>query len=144
MNPLPIQPPQLNTDYKELIEHLAVRWVRADLSPEWYWEGERLAEPINYLYLDYLNAIGALLLATQNPDRTKQVFTAVLKQAEGLVKSSLWVEQELTFEGIVDGADRADYLRFDLERAIQHTEGELTDEILDRYSERLKRFVDYD
>jgi hypothetical protein len=142
VNPILIQPPQLNTDYKELIEHLAVCWVKADLSPEWYWEGERLLEPISYLYLDYLNAIGALLLATQNPERTEHIFTAVLKQAEYLTKSSLWVEQELTFERIIDGADRADFLRFDLERAIQHTDGELTDAILDRYSERVKRFTD--
>ncbi|WP_018620744.1 hypothetical protein [Spirosoma luteum] len=144
MNTPTIQPHQLSTDYKVLIEHLALCWVSADLSPEWYWEGERLAEPISYLYLDYLRSIGNLLLATQDPDRTEQIFTAVLNQAQALDKSPLWVEQELTFEGIIDGADRSDFLRFDLEQAIQHTDGKVTDELLDQYSERLKRFTDYD
>jgi hypothetical protein len=118
--------------------------VRADLSPEWYWEEKQLPEPISYLYLDYLRTIGALLLATQEPVRTEQIFTAVLKQAQALDKSPLWVEQEPTFEGIIDGADRSDFLRFDLDRAIQYTDGKVTDELLDRYGERLKRFTDYD
>ncbi|WP_018619731.1 hypothetical protein [Spirosoma luteum] len=141
MNTPTIQPHQLGTDYKVLLEHLALGWVSAELSPEWYWEGERLAEPISYLYLDYLRTLGALLLATQDPDRTEQIFTAVLNQAQTLDKSPLWVEQELTFEGIIDGADRSNYLRLDLERATRHAGGEVTDQILDRYSERLKRFT---
>ncbi|WP_020607018.1 hypothetical protein [Spirosoma spitsbergense] len=65
----------------------------------------------------------------------------MLNQAQALDKSPLWVEQELTFEGIIDGADRSNYLRLDLERATQKADGEVTDQILDRYSERLKRFA---
>lgn len=136
MNTARITPPDLNkAPYKDLIEHLAVRWVVAELNPEWFWEGQRLPEPINYLYLDYLVQIGTLLLTTQNPDQTQLIFMSVLNQAEALGKSSFWVEEELKFEGMVDGADRTDFLNFELSQA-DHVD----DILLDQYSERLARF----
>lgn len=130
MNAPLITPPDLSTPpYKDLVEHLALRWVAAELPA-----------PISYLYLDFLNVIGNLLLSTQSSQRTEAIVTAVLNQAVAFGKNSYWVEQELTFEGIVDGADRRDYLRLDLERAAQSLDGEVNDENLDRYNQRLKRF----
>ena len=124
-----IGPSHLATDYKDLIEHLAVRWTAADLPA-----------PISYLYLDYVLAIGTLLLTTQSADRTRLIFTVVLNQAIALGRSSLWVEEELKFEGMVNGADRVDFLRLDLE----HNGGDVDDETLDTYNERLYRFTNDD
>lgn len=103
MNVLRIGRGQLATDFKDLIEHLAVRWTAADLPA-----------PISYLYLDYVQAIGTLLLTTQDTDQTRLIVTVVLNQAIALGRSSVWVEQELKFEGMINGADRADFLRLDL------------------------------
>lgn len=137
MNTARITPPDLSTgDYKDLIEHLAVRWLTAELPPEWFWKGERLPEPISYLYLDYLVPIGTLLLTTQNSDQSQLIFMSVLNQAQNLGKSSFWVENELKFEGMVDGADRTDFLNFELSQAAQ-----VNDTLLDQYSERLHRFT---
>ena len=129
MNVSRIGPSQLATDYKDLIEHLAVRWTAADLPA-----------PISYLYLDYVQAIGTLLLTTQNADRTRLIFTVVLNQAVTLGRSSRWVEEELKFEGMIDGADRADFLRLDLEQNGDNVD----DETLDTYNERLHRFINDD
>lgn len=113
-----ITPPDLATgNYKDLIEHLAVRWTVANLPPDRLREDERLPELINYLYLDYVRTIGTLLLTTQSLDRTQLIFMSVLNQAQRLGKSSFWVENELKFEGMVDGADRADFLNFELSQA---------------------------
>lgn|GEM_PF-1720774 len=136
-----ITPPQLATDFKDLIEHLALRWANAELSPDWFWEGQQLPEPISYLYIDYLNTIGTLLLTTQEPDCTQLIFMSVLNQAVQLGKSSLWVEEELKFEGMIHGADRADFLRLDLEQTASSNTGILDDATLDRYNERLTRFA---
>ena len=108
---------------------LAVRWTVADLPA-----------PISYLYLDYLQAIGTLLMTTQSADRTRLIFTVVLNQAIALGRSSLWVDEELKFEGMIDGADRADFLRLDLEQNGDNVD----DETLDTYKERLHRFTNDD
>ena len=81
----------LANTYKDLVSYLAMRWGAAELSPEWYWEGERLAEPIRYLYLDYLQSIGTLLLTTQDPNQTQIICISVLHQAQALDRSSFWV-----------------------------------------------------
>ena len=126
-----IQPTDLESSpHKELIQKLELLWNDADLPA-----------PISYLFLDFLNSIGNLLLSTQSPQRTQAIVTAVLDQAVAFGKHSLWVDQELTFEGIVDGTDRRDYLRLDLERAAQYLDGEINDENLDRYNQRLHRFT---
>ncbi|GAB3226794.1 hypothetical protein [Spirosoma arcticum] len=129
VNVFRIGPAQLATDYKDLIEHLAVRWTVADLPA-----------PIPYLYLDYVQAIGTLLLTTQSGERTRLIFTVVLNQAIALNRPSWWVEWELKFEGMIDGVDRADFLRLDLEQR----GGDMDDETLDTYNERLYRFTNDD
>ena len=129
MNVLRIGPAQLDTDHKDLIEHLAVRWTAA-----------HLPAPVSYRYLDYVQAIGTLLLTTQDTDRTRLIVTVVLNQAIALGRSSRWVEQELKFEGMIDGADRADFLRLDLEQTASVNNNILDDETLDTYNERLARF----
>jgi hypothetical protein len=48
------------------------------------------------------------------------------------------VEEELKFEGMIEGADRADFLRFELQQAPA-----LDDQLLDRYNERMNRFATY-
>lgn len=126
---LRIGPAQLVTDYKDLVEHLAVRWTVADLPA-----------PISYLYLDSLQAIGTRLLTTQDADRTRVIVTMVLNQAIALGRSSLWVEEELKFEGMIDGADRTDFLRLDLEQTASVNNNSLDDATLDAYNERLTRF----
>lgn len=131
MNSLIIQPHQLTTDYQGVIEHLALNWVKAELP-----------NPLDYQFADYRQMIGSLLLATQQPDLTTTILTAVLDQARALGKSSFWVEQELTFEGIVEDADRKDFLRYELHQAAHFLDGQLNDENLDRYNERLHRFPD--
>ena len=90
---------------KDLIEHGAVRWTVASLPA-----------PIPYLYLDYVQAIGTLLLTTQRADRNRLIFTGVLNQAIALSRSSRWVEEELKFEGMIDGVDRGHFLRLNLEQ----------------------------
>ncbi len=129
VNGLRIGPAQLATDYKDLIDHLARRWTAADLPA-----------PISYLYLDYVQAIGTLLLTTQDTDRTRLIVTRVLNQAMALGRSSVWVEQELNFEGMINGADRVDFLRLDLEQTASVQNNILDDQTLDTYNERLTRF----
>jgi hypothetical protein len=135
--------PDLGTTYKDFAEQLALRWSNANLSSEWHWEGEPLPEPVSYLYIDYLHTIGTLLLTTQDVERTRQLIIGVLNQAEELGRSSLWVEQELKFEGMIHGADRADFLRLDLEQTAS-VNNILDDATLDRYNERISRFDDHD
>jgi hypothetical protein len=119
-----IHPDDLDTSpFKELIQTLAFLWVRADLPAE------------GLTYADYTNTIRILLLTTQNTDRTTGIVRAVLTQATALNKTSFWVEQELKFEGMIDGADRVDFLKLDLQQT-----DPIDDESLDRYNERLKRF----
>jgi hypothetical protein len=110
---------------KELIQTLTVQWVRAEL-------------PVRGLtYADYTMAIRTLLLTTQDPDRTTAIVQAVLAQAVDLQKTAEWVEEELKFEGMIEGADRIDFLRFELEQAES-----VDDAMLDQYNERISRFAE--
>ena len=86
-------------------------------------------------YADYTTAIRTLLLTTQDLDRTTTVVLAVLAQAVDLRKTAEWVDQELKFEGMIEGADRVDFLRFELQQA-----GSVDDGMLDAYNERINRF----
>lgn len=113
-----------SSPYKELMQGLAFRWVRAELPAE------------GLTYTDYLTDIRILLLTTQDPDRTTVIVQAVLDQAVALRKSSVWVDQELKFEGMIEGADRVDFLRLDLQQT-----GTIDDAMLDTYNERMNRFL---
>ncbi|GAB3748568.1 hypothetical protein GCM10028817_07320 [Spirosoma pomorum] len=68
-------------------------------------------------------------------ERTTAIVQAVLAQAVTLRKTADWVDEELKFEGMIEGADRADFLRFDLQQT-----GDVDDDLLDRYNERMNRF----
>ena len=81
-------------------------------------------------------AIRTLLLTTQDPGRTATIIQAVLAQAIDLRKTAEWVEEELKFEGMIDGADRVDFLRFELQQAESVDDG-----MLDTYNERINRFA---
>ncbi|WP_080059105.1 hypothetical protein [Spirosoma aerolatum] len=109
--------------YNEFIRGLALEWALAELPTQ------------QLTYGDYLTNIRILLLTTQDVDRTSQIVKAVLRQAAQLHKTSEWVEQELKFEGMVEGADRVDFLRFELQQA-----GAPDDALLDQYNERIMRF----
>ncbi|GAB3257834.1 hypothetical protein GCM10027347_20670 [Larkinella harenae] len=87
--------------------------------------------------VDYFTTICTLLLTTQSPERTQTILQAVLNQAIALEKNSGWVEQELKFEGMIEGADRADFLLFEL-----HQAGAIDDQMLDSYNLRLNRFIE--
>lgn len=113
------QPP-----YVELIQLLTDQWSRA-VTPT-----PGLTRPA------YARTISTLLLTTQDPERTTDIVQAVLAQAVTLCRSAVWVEQELKFEGMIEGADRADFLRFDL-----HQSGQPDDAQLDLYNERMQRFA---
>jgi hypothetical protein len=120
-----IRPDDLdNSPYKEAIQALAYQWVRAELPAE------------RMTYIDYTTAIRTLLLTTQNPDRTTNIVQAVLTQAMTLRKTAAWVDQELKFEGMIEGADRVDFLRFELQQAESVDDG-----MLDAYNERITRFA---
>jgi len=113
--------------YAELIQHLADQWSRvATPAPG-------LTRP------DYERTISTLLLTTQHPARTADIVQAVLTQAIELRKPMTWVDQELKFEGMIEGADRADFLLFDL-----HQLGQPDDAQLDLYNERMHRFTAQD
>ncbi|GAB4044902.1 hypothetical protein [Spirosoma litoris] len=120
-----IRPDDLDVSpYKELIQTLAFQWVSADLPAG------------TITYDDYIVDIRTLLLTTQNPERTATVVRAILKQAVELNKTSFWVEEELKFEGMIDGADRNDFLLLELSQA-----DEVDDRMLDTYNERVNRFT---
>lgn len=121
-----IRPDDLeNSPYKEVVQSLVIQWVRAELPAQ------------GLTFPDYTQTVKTLLLTTQNPDRTTAVVQAVLYQAIALRKTSAWVEQELKFEGMIDGVDRADFLLLDLQQA-----DSLDDALLDSYNERMNRFVE--
>jgi len=132
-NPTPrITPPDLSiSPYKDFIEHLAVRWVVAELPA-----------PISYLYGDYVMAIGMLLEDTQCMEQTQLIFMSTLNQAMALGKSSKWLDDELCFESVLytTRSDRATFLRCSLERALALIPDKV-DVCLDRYNERLVRFA---
>ncbi|WP_461127983.1 hypothetical protein [Spirosoma aerophilum] len=113
-----------HSPYKEVVQSLVYQWVRAELPAH------------GLTYLDYTMVVKTLLLTTQNPDWTSTVVRAVLRQALTLRKTSAWVEQELKFEGMIDGVDRADFLLLDLQQA-----DTLDDALLDSYNERMNRFT---
>ncbi|MVM37663.1 hypothetical protein GO730_08740 [Spirosoma sp. HMF3257] len=120
-----IHPDDFDTSpYKELIQMLVLHWVHAELP------AERMS------YVDYTMAINTLLLTTQSSDRTTVIVRAVLTQAIALHKTSFWVEQELKFEGMIDGADRNDFLLLELSQATA-----VDDTLLDTYNERINRFT---
>lgn len=120
-----IRPDDLNTaPYDGLIRTLALRWANAGLPA-----------PISYRYLDYSVAIRTLLLTTQSLERVEAILIGVLDQAQALGKTSVWVENELKFEGMIDGADRTDFLNFELSQAAP-----VDDALLDAYNQRLYRF----
>ena len=122
---LRIRPEELDTSpYKERIQQLAYQWIWA----------ERPAAGL--IYQDYVTTLRTLLLTTQNPVRTTAIVKAVLKQAVDLDKTSAWVERELKLEGMLNGVDRADFLLLELQQA-----GEIDDQLLDAYNERLNRFA---
>jgi len=109
--------------YNELVHTLADQWGR-------------LAPPASGLaYDDYTESIAILLLTTQSPERTRTITEAVLKQAISLHKSSEWIQQELRFEGMIEGADRSDFLRLDLSQSTA-----VDDATLDLYNQRVSRF----
>ncbi|GAB4021663.1 hypothetical protein [Spirosoma koreense] len=119
-----LHPDDLNSSpYQELIQSLVFQWVHAGLPTK------------GLTQADYLRDIRTLLLTTQSPARTETIVRAVLGQAATLGKTAVWVEQELKFEGMVEGADRNDFLRFELSQA-----PELDDRLLDSYNERINRF----
>lgn len=120
-----IRPDDLeNSPYKELIQTLTLQWVRAELPAQ------------GMTYAEYTIAIRTLLLTTQNPDKTTAIVQAVLSQAVDLQKTAEWVDQELKFEGMIEGADRVDFLRFELQQAESIDDG-----LLDSYNERINRFA---
>jgi hypothetical protein len=119
-----IRPDDLNdTPYKEVIHKLTFQWVHAELPAE------------GLTYDDVKTDIKVLLLTTQSADRTSAIVKAVLTQATALGKTSGWVRQELKFEGMIEGADRADFLLLDLQQA-----DTIDDAMLDSYNERMNRF----
>ncbi|GAB3930364.1 hypothetical protein GCM10028804_40150 [Larkinella terrae] len=120
-----IRPDDLtNAPYQEGIQHLTRQWVRAGL-PD-----------LGLTETDFTFTIRTLLLTTQDMDRTTAIVQAVLAQAIALQKTSAWVDQELKFEGMIEGVDRADFLLLDLQQA-----DNLDDAMLDSYNERINRFA---
>ena len=109
---------------KEVIQTLTYQWVQAALPAD------------ELVFADYVRSVSTLLLTTQSPERTTTIVQAVLRQAVDLRKTAAWVDEELKFEGMLEGADRADFLLFDL-----HQAGLPDDTQLDRYNERIKRFA---
>ncbi|XAZ82039.1 hypothetical protein A6C57_27225 (plasmid) [Fibrella sp. ES10-3-2-2] len=123
MNPC-IRPESLDASpYQELLQQLAYQWLAA------------LRPAAGLSYADCMDTLRTLLLTTQSPERTGAIVTAVLKQAVHLEKTSQWVQQELHFEGMLNGVDRADFLLLDLQQA-----GHIDDQLLDAYNERVNRF----
>ena len=124
MNP-PIRPLALvASPYKELVQQLAYHWIAAD------------RPAAGLVYDDYVTTLRTLLLTTQSPERTLAIVQAVLRQAVELDKTAQWVERELKFEGMLQGVDRADFLLLELGQA-----GEVSDQLLDDYNERINRFA---
>ena len=110
--------------YQEFIQELVDLWICAD----------RPAAGLTHQ--EYTTSLRILLLTTQSPKRTRAIVQAVFQQAVKLNKDSQWVERELKFEGMLNGVDRADFLLFELQQA-----GEINDQLLDAYNERLNRFA---
>lgn len=123
-----LTPDDLDTSpYKELVESLVRQWLDTDLPTQ------------GLTNTDFTTTIRILLLTTQNPDHTAVIVSAVLGQAIHLQKTSDWVDQEIKFEGMVHGADRVDFLKFELSQAAT-----LDDSLLDSYNERINRFTGKD
>ncbi|MFD1143624.1 hypothetical protein ACFQ4C_21025 [Larkinella insperata] len=123
--PLRIRPADLEgPPYQKLVQTLAFQWAHANLLHQ---------IPGNN---DHVTTIRTLLLTTQDPERTQTIVQAILDQATRLHKTSAWVEQEIKFEGMITGADRADFLLFEL-----HQAGTIDDDLLDSYNLRLNRFT---
>ncbi|WP_229380046.1 hypothetical protein [Fibrella forsythiae] len=58
---------------------------------------QRVADGL--VYADYLLALRTLLLTTQDPDRTRLITQAVLRQAIDLGKTSRWIEGSYNSRG---------------------------------------------
>ncbi|AUD03514.1 hypothetical protein [Spirosoma pollinicola] len=108
---------------KEFIRQLADEWVSVELPG------------LDFDYADCIKIIGGLLTATQNQQRTSQIFTAILDQAVELGKSSLWVEREVKFEILAHSIGREELLALELRHAPV-----MDDRVLDLYNERTRRF----
>ncbi|MFC5411474.1 hypothetical protein ACFPMF_19280 [Larkinella bovis] len=122
---LRIRPDDLQrSPYRDLVQTLTRRWVHAQLPA------------LGLTESDYTVTIRTLLLTTQDENRTRLIVDTVLAQAIALHKTSVWVEQELKFEGMIEGVDRADFLLLDLQQAAV-----LDDAVLDSYNERINRFT---
>lgn len=123
-----ITPDQLDASpYREAIQSLVEQWT----------ESQR---PLQAMSIDeFTRTIRVLLLTTQNLARSTTIVQAVLAQAIVLDKPSPWVQQEIQFEAMLEGADRADFLRLELSLAPQ-----LDDALLDTYNQRLTRFTHHD
>lgn len=115
-----------STNYKELINDLATALIRAKLP------GEHLS------YANSIQVISGLLMTTQNKDRTRHIFMAVLNQAIELNKTYSWIECELLFEikATSFGENRNEALTYELKQA-----STINDQELDLYNERLNRFT---
>jgi len=74
MNPRILSQVLYTSPYKELIQHLANQWIRAD------------RPNAGLFYSDYLTTLSTLLLTTQSLECTVAIVTAVLKQAVNLEK----------------------------------------------------------
>ncbi|WP_461138106.1 hypothetical protein [Spirosoma pomorum] len=121
---LRIRPDDLEqAPYRETVQTLAQQWENAELPS------------LEFDCSNYTRSLRTLLLTTQSVERTTAIVQAVLAQAVTLRKTADWVDEELKFEGMIEGADRADFLRFDLQQT-----GDVDDDLLDRYNERMNRF----
>lgn len=108
----------------QLIRQLAYEWVQVGLPSH------------RSTYSDYLRFMATLQSVTDDRNRTRAIFRAVLDQATRLGKSSEWVETELKFEALAESlSNRASLLLLDLEYRLP-----VSDASLDLYNERLTRF----
>ena len=123
-----ITPDQLDTSpFQEPIQALVEQWVTT----------QRPA--LGLLVEELTRTIRVLLLTTQNLARSTTIVQAVLAQAIALDKPAPWVQQEIQFEAMLEGADRVDFLRLELSLAPQ-----VDDALLDSYNQRLTRFMPHD
>jgi hypothetical protein len=108
----------------ELFRQLVCNWGQV--------EGQ--AGPLTFR--DYVDALMELQAITTNLERTKAISMGVIRQASQLGKSSGWLLDELKFEAQAERlGDRIEWLRTEV--AAQQA----SDESLDLYNERLKRFT---
>lgn len=105
----------------DVIRQLAYNWFKVELQAG------------DMTYTHYMDAVIRLQAVTNDVDRTKAIFAAVISQASQLGKPSEWVEWEVSFEAHAIG-ERPRWLLVDL--AAQGG----SDDSLDLHNERLNRF----